>query len=48
MASKKLRGNSTEHDEHEEEQDHDIKHDGKWVQNSGHQTWHVRDLIDSS
>jgi hypothetical protein len=48
MASKELSGNGTEHDEHEEEQHHDIKHDRQWIQNGGYQTGHVWDLIDSS
>lgn len=48
MAAEKLRCNCAEHDKHENEEDHDVKHDGQWVENGSHKLTHVRDLVDSS
>lgn len=48
MTTEKLSGNGAEHDEHEEEEDHDVEHDGQGVEDSGHQTRHIGDLVDSS
>ena len=48
MATEKLCRDSTKHDEHEKEEDHDVKHDGQRVQDCGDQTRHIRNLVDGT
>lgn len=48
VTSQELCCDGAEHDNHEEEEDHDIEHDRQGVQDGRYQTGHVWNLIDRS
>lgn len=48
MASEELRCNSSKHDEHEAEQDHDVDHDRQTIQDGRDEWTHTWHRVDGS